>query len=88
MVVLHLLTQIYERTCLLLRHHVCLFIGDLKKGAVVLEWLMDQKSPDDDDKIEEIKGAELETLIETAPNVAVYFCTFTFLLRNVPHRLP
>ncbi|XP_055342299.1 uncharacterized protein LOC129590885 [Paramacrobiotus metropolitanus] len=50
-----------------------IYAGDLRKGPAVLEWLLDQKNPDADDQIEEIKGAELEKLIETSPNVAVYF---------------
>ncbi|OQV19358.1 hypothetical protein BV898_06593 [Hypsibius exemplaris] len=50
-----------------------IFAGDLRKAANVLDWLLDQKNPDSEDVIEEIKGADLEKLIETTPNVAVYF---------------
>ncbi|GAU98024.1 hypothetical protein RvY_09228 [Ramazzottius varieornatus] len=50
-----------------------IYTGDLRKGSSVLAWLLQQKNPDAEDVIEEIKGAELEKLIDTSPSVAVFF---------------
>lgn len=52
-----------------------IYTGDLRKGSSVLAWLLQQKNPDAEDVIEEIKGAELEKLIDTSPSVAVFFYT-------------
>ena len=54
--------------------HAFLSTGDLRKGPTVLAWLLQQKNPEAEDVIEEIKGAELEKLIDTSPSVAVFFC--------------
>ena len=77
--------KILFKTIFIIPDFFSIILGDLRKAANVLAWLLDQKSPGSEDVIEEIKGADLEKLIDTTPNVAVYFCKY---LPPCPRFLP
>ncbi|RWS24346.1 uncharacterized protein B4U80_03687, partial [Leptotrombidium deliense] len=53
-----------------------IYAGDLKKGEKILEWLIAQKDPNLD-KIEDVEGDLLRSLIESTDHVAVYFYSET-----------
>lgn len=54
-----------------------IFLGDMKNGDRMLNWLLTQKDPSAD-VIEEVEGKELLELIEVAEHLAVFFCMIFF----------
>lgn len=56
-----------------------IFLGDMKNGDRMLNWLLTQKDPSAD-VIEEVEGKELLELIEVAEHLAVFFCMIFFKL--------
>ena len=60
---------------------MCVFLGDMKNGERMLNWLMSQKDPSYD-IIEEVEGKDLLTLIDISDHLAVFFCRLLLCVWN------
>lgn len=59
-----------------------IYAGDLYDEEAILNWLLTQKNPGGD-VIEDLEGARLKKLIEESPSIAVYFCEWLSMARNL-----